>query len=106
MFSGFVPVLQASGSTRCVYRIEARFLDLECYRNRYVRSKRAVSNTSPSELQKRRRVPFESQFRKLAGEFGLDWRLVAAQASVENGFNPEAVSGLSAGHLTSYARDG
>ena len=65
-------------------------------RNRYVRSKRAVSNASPSELQKRRKIPFESQFRKLAGEFGLDWRLVAAQASVESGFNPEAVSWVGA----------
>ena len=65
-------------------------------RNRYVRSKLAAGNVSPSELQKRSKIPFESEFRKLAGEFGLDWRLIAAQASVESGFNPEAVSWVGA----------
>ena len=47
-------------------------------------------------MQKRSKIPFESEFRKLAGEFGLDWRLIAAQASVESGFNPEAVSWVGA----------
>ena len=65
-------------------------------RNRYVRSKRATGNASPAELQTRSTIPYESEFRKLAGEFGLDWRLVAAQASVESGFNPEAVSWVGA----------
>jgi membrane-bound lytic murein transglycosylase F len=65
-------------------------------RNRYLRSGKDLKKLSSSELYTRSKIPFESDFRKIAGEFGLDWRLIAAQASVESGFNPEAVSWVGA----------
>lgn len=65
-------------------------------RNKYLRSAHRSLLHNESEIYARSSIPYETSFRKYASAYGLDWRLVAAQAAVESDFNPKAVSWVGA----------
>ena len=65
-------------------------------RNKYLRQVRRIGTRSSSENTLRRKIPYEEKFRFYAVNKGFDWRLIAAQAQVESGFNAEAVSWVGA----------
>ena len=62
-------------------------------RRKYFHSPRSIRKRTAERAARTGRIsPFDDLFRKFAGRFGFDWRLIAAQAHVESRFDPRARS--------------
>lgn len=67
------------------------------YRRRYFENARKIRSFKKTRVDKTGRIsPFDDIIRKVASEHELDWRLMAAQAYVESGFDPKAQSWVGA----------
>ncbi|MDF1564322.1 MAG: transporter substrate-binding domain-containing protein [Deltaproteobacteria bacterium] len=81
--------------------VAASYRDLEynMARQRYFESSRRIAQANawrvPAE-EEGRISPYDDLIRKYSAKYGLDWRLMAALAFQESGFDPEAVSWVGA----------
>lgn len=67
------------------------------YRRRYFEDARRIRNFKTSRVDRTGRIsPYDEIFRAVASKYELDWRLMAAQAYVESGFDPRATSWVGA----------
>lgn len=76
---------------------EYRGLRYNMAKKRYFENKRQISRAVEDRLGKSGRIsPYDEVLKKYARRYGLDWRLVAAQAFQESRFDPKAKSWVGA----------
>jgi membrane-bound lytic murein transglycosylase F len=67
------------------------------FRQRYFENRRRIRRMKTARVDRTGRIsPYDDIFKKYGRRYGLDWRLLAAQAYVESGFDPEAKSWVGA----------
>ena len=76
---------------------EYRGLKYNIYKKRYFENIRKIRRYKKARVDRTGRIsPYDDLIKKYGQRFGLDWRLLAAQAYVESGFNPQAKSWVGA----------